>query len=140
MNYNEKINDLLFDNKITVKKLATDLNVSRTTVYRWINGESQLSLNNLVLLADYFKCSTDFILDTTQNFFTVMPKQLPKFSIRLREVMKEKQISTYKLRQISKYESIYFQKWDKGIEPLASTLLELSKILDCTIDYLIGRE
>lgn len=54
--------------------------------------------------------------------------------------MQEKSVSTYKLRQISRYDSKYFQKWDSGSDPLASTLIELATILDYSIDYLVGRE
>jgi len=53
--------------------------------------------------------------------------------------MKEAQISSYALRKISKYDGAYFYNWEHGSEPVLSTLAELSKIFDCTIDYLIGR-
>ena len=67
-------------------------------------------------------------------------QNLPKFSLRLREVMKEKGVSTYRLRKESRYDGKYFQKWDRGSDPIALTLIEFADILDCTVDYLIGRE
>lgn len=140
MNCGERINELLFDNKINAKQLAQDLSVSLTTLNRWRRNETQFLLSNLISLADYFQVTTDFLLCKTEDTPKVIPKVLPKFSTRLRQVMKEKRITTYTLRQISKYDGKYFQQWDKGSEPNVATLLDLSKILDCTVEYLIGRE
>lgn len=36
--------------------------------------------------------------------------------------------------------TVYFYNLEHGSEPLLSTLVELSNIFDCSIDYLIGRE
>lgn len=139
-NYGERLNDLLFDKKITPEKLSEELGVSLSTVYRWKNNETELFLSNLIALADYFRCSVDFILCRSENMSDYPPKIRPPFSRRLRTVMKEKDVSTYKLRQNTRYDSKYFQKWDKGTDPLASTLIELADYLDVSVDYLIGRE
>lgn len=139
-NFGERLNELLFENEMNAKELADDINISVTTINRWRNNETQFFFSNLVALADYFNVSTDFILCRTEDNSKVTSKILPSFSKRLREVMKEKGISSYKLRKISKYDGKYFQQWDNGSEPTASTLVELANILDCTVDYLIGRE
>lgn len=140
MNYSERITELLFDSKISLENFAKDIGVSRSTAYRWKNSEVQFLLSNLIIVANYFECSTDFILCKTDNFTKVTVKELPPFYLQLRKVMKEKKISTHKLRKLSAYDNKSFKQWRNGSEPLATTLLELSNILDCSIDYLIGRE
>jgi transcriptional regulator with XRE-family HTH domain len=139
-NYGERVKELMFDKKVSPKKLSADLGVSLSTVYRWRNGESEFLLTNLITLADYFCCSIDFILCREDFSADFTPKKCPPFSQNLRKVMKEKGLTTYKLRKNTRYDSIYFQKWDKGASPLASTLIELADLLDCSVDYLVGRE
>lgn len=139
--FGERLNELLVQNNISPEKLASALEVSVSTVYRWKNNETKLFLSNLVSLANFLNCSIDFLLGRSEEVLTFLPiSVLPKFSLRLREVMKEKGISTYRLRKETRYDGKYFQKWDNGSDPLALTLIELAEILDCNVDYLIGRE
>jgi transcriptional regulator with XRE-family HTH domain len=139
--FGERLNELLFQSSITPEKLASAINVSVSTVYRWKNNETKLFLSNLIALADYLNCSIDFLLGRSDEILTFHPiRNLPKFSLRLRELMKEKGMSTYRLRKETRYDGKYFEKWDTGSDPLALTLIDLADILDCTVDYLIGRE
>jgi transcriptional regulator with XRE-family HTH domain len=64
----------------------------------------------------------------------------PDFSRRLRAVMKEKGISTYYMRKVHRYNSMYFRKWASGSDLTVHTVIELASILNCTVDYLVGRE
>ncbi len=139
--FGERLNELLLLNNISPEKLAAAVDVSLSTVYRWKNNETKLFLSNLIALANFFNCSIDFLLGRSEEIITFKPiTDLPKFSLRLREIMKEKGISTYWLRKNTRYDGKYFQKWDNGSVPLALTLIELADIIDCTVDYLVGRE
>lgn len=135
--FGERLSDIMFERNIIPEKMAKDLGISLSTVYRWKSNKTKIFLSNLVILADYLNCSIDYILgisDDISNF--TKNNDLPKFSMRLREVMKEKGISTYKLRKISSYDGKYFEKWDNGTDP---TAFNLANILDCTVDFLVGR-
>jgi len=138
--FGEHFNELMFYKNVTPEKLAETIGVNESTVYRWKNNKSNLSMTNLIKLANYFNCSLDFLLGRNNEILTYIPKSPMLFSKRLREIMKEYNISSYKLRKISRYDGKYFQKWDRGADPLAQTLIELADIFDCSIDYLIGRE
>lgn len=48
----------------TQDDLAKDLNVSRQTVYRWENDQG-LTPDELCKIADYFKCSIDYLVGRT---------------------------------------------------------------------------
>lgn len=139
--FGERLNELLLEKNISTESLAAEVKVSLSTVYRWKNNETKLFLSNIVALADYLDCSIDFLLGRNDDVLSFHPiHDLPQFSYRLRQVMKEKGISTYRLRRESRYDGKYFEKWDNGSDPLALTLIELADIFDCTVDYLIGRE
>ena len=135
---NERLNELLFDGKVSPKQLSQDMGVSLSTVYRWKN-DTNFRLSKLIALADYFRCSVDYILCLTEDCSDYAPKQCPQFYKRLRVVMREKGVSTYNLRKNTKFGGFLYE-WERGADPLASTLIELANILDCSVDYLIGRE
>lgn len=135
--FSERLNDILFDKNLD--ELAKKLGVALSSIYYWKSGEREIALSNLVALADHFEISIEYLIGRSEDDNKIRSKQFHPFGKRLREVMREKGISTYYLRQNYKYGSKHFENWDNGADPLLSTLIELSEILDCTIDYLIGR-
>ena len=139
--FSERLNELMFEHDdIKSEQLGKEIGISGATIRRWLSGGQQIFLSNLIILADYFECSIDFLVGKTENTLDFEPQKCPPFSKRLREVMKEKGVTTYKLRKNTRYGSKYFQQWDSGSDPLSYTLIELADILNCSVDYLIGRE
>lgn len=136
--FSERLNELLFEKDLA--EIAKRLNIALSTIYYWKSGEKEIALSNLIALADYFEVSLDYLVGRSDDDRKVPHMQCPNFGQRLREVMKEKGITTYYLRKNYKYGSKHFENWDKGADPLLSTLTELSDIFGCTIDYLVGRE
>ncbi len=63
MKFGEILRELLEDNDITQKKLANDLNIAPTTIGNYVRGIREPDFETLVLLASYFKVSTDYLLD-----------------------------------------------------------------------------
>lgn len=58
----ERLNSLIKEEQITVNKLATDLGVSNSMVYYWVQGKTTPNADYLIALADYFNVCTDYIL------------------------------------------------------------------------------
>lgn len=139
-NFGERLKEMLFENKRTAKELSAAINVTESTVYSWMRGDTQISLLNLIAIADYFQCLIEFLIGRTEDDSKIIPKPCPDFALQVRKVMKEKGFSTYTLRQTTKFDGSYFYKWDRGEKPSLPLLIELSNLFDCTIDYLIGRE
>jgi transcriptional regulator with XRE-family HTH domain len=140
ISFGDSLKEILNNRYIKVKDYAEAVNISQATAYSWINNTTEPNLSYLISSADYFKCPIEFLIGRSENEIHMEGKNYPPFTKRIREIMRETKISTYKLRKISKYDGAYFYNWEHGSEPLLSTLIELSDILDCTIDYLIGRE
>ena len=61
----KKIRELRIENNLTQADLAEELNVSRTTIANYENGNRCPSMDLLLQLADYFRISTDYILGRT---------------------------------------------------------------------------
>ena len=52
---------------ISQLKLALDLNMNQNTISRYENGEREPGIRELILLADYFRVSVDYLLERTDN-------------------------------------------------------------------------
>lgn len=138
INFGESLTELLGRKNVTVERLANAIGVSLPTLYDWKRNEQDIKLSNLNLIANYFHCSFEFLIGRSNDESFVEEKFLSHFGQRLRFIMKKLNITTYKMRQKG-YGSKHFENWDKGADPFLATLIELSFIFDCTIDYLTGR-
>ncbi|MCL2556067.1 MAG: XRE family transcriptional regulator [Firmicutes bacterium] len=139
-NFSERLKELLFDNDITPEQLATAIDVARSTVYRWTAAPMQITRANLIAVSNYFKCSIEYLTGRSFDTRELKPKDCPPFALHIHAVMKEKGFTTYSLRKVSRFDGSYFRKWEAGEEPGLPLLIELAKLFDCTLDYLVGRE
>ena len=48
-------------------KLALDLNTNQNTISRYETGEREPGINELILIADYFNVSVDYLLERTND-------------------------------------------------------------------------
>lgn len=62
-----RIKDLREDADITQKEIADYLRIKQNTYSQYENGQRQLPLDALIKLAKYFKTSTDYILELTDE-------------------------------------------------------------------------
>ena len=53
--------------KITQAKLAMVLNMNQNTISRYETGEHEPGISELILIADYFDVSIDYLLERTDN-------------------------------------------------------------------------
>jgi len=138
--FSERLKELLLDKGMSVEQLADAIGVARATAYYWTTKPKHINRYNLIKVADFFDCRIEYLIGHTEDDTKVTPKLCPDFVMQVRKIMKEKSISTYKLEKTSKFKCSYFSKWKRGNEPSLQTLIDLAKIFDCTIDYLVGRE
>ena len=61
----DRLSELIFDRKKTVREVAQETDIGKSTVYEYLSGRKMPTLRNLVKLADYFGCSTDYLLGLT---------------------------------------------------------------------------
>lgn len=62
-----RIKDLREDNDLTQKEIAEYLHIKQNTYSQYENGQRQLPISILIMLAKYYKTSTDYILGLTDN-------------------------------------------------------------------------
>ena len=62
-----RIKDLREDNDITQREIAEYLHIKQNTYCQYENGQRQLPIECLILLAKLYNTSTDYILGITDN-------------------------------------------------------------------------
>lgn len=62
-----RLKDLREDNDITQKTIAEYLHIKQNTYSQYENGQRQIPIETLVLLAKFYKTSTDYLLGLTDN-------------------------------------------------------------------------
>lgn len=48
-------------------RLATELNTTQNTISRYETGEREPGINELIVIADYFNVSVDYLIGRTEN-------------------------------------------------------------------------
>ena len=141
--FGERLKDLIFEHKLTAELLGKILNHNVHDIYHWKSGKGKYmpSVENLLKLADYFCCSVEFLLGLEEENRLPNPKLRPPFSDRFRRVAELKGFTLYKLGKATKMGTAQYYAWiNKASEPSLDSLMRIAAVLDCSVDYLLGRE
>lgn len=62
-----RLKELRKKRKISQLKLAMDIGINQNSISRYETGEREADYKTLILLADYFDVSIDYLLERTDN-------------------------------------------------------------------------
>ena len=62
-----RLRELRMGRGISQLKLAMDLNMNQNSISRYETGEREADYATLIMLADYFDVSIDYLLERTDN-------------------------------------------------------------------------
>jgi transcriptional regulator with XRE-family HTH domain len=62
-----RLKELRYKKKISQIKLSIDLNINQNTISRYENGVREADYKTLIMFADYFDVSLDYLLGRTEN-------------------------------------------------------------------------
>ena len=62
-----RLKELRKQKNIPQLKLAMDLNMNQNTISRYENGEREAGYRELILIADYFHVSLDYLLERSDD-------------------------------------------------------------------------
>jgi len=142
-NFGERLNGLIIESKLTVQSLGKAINCSPSSIYEWQSGKVAYmpSIANLLLLADYFQCSLDYLIGISEHGGTIMIKDRPPFSVWFRTAIEARGYNLYKLGKSTQMGTAQYYAWISGqTEPSIDSLLRISAVINCSLDYLVGRE
>jgi transcriptional regulator with XRE-family HTH domain len=62
-----RLKELRKQRGITQLKMAMDLNMNQNTISRYENGEREAGYRELIMIADYFNVSIDYLLERSNE-------------------------------------------------------------------------
>lgn len=141
-NFSKRLAELIKDNDKTITQFSLEIGCSGTTVGRYLQGKSYPAIDITVRMADYFKCSVDFLLGIkNEEFGKYEFKPCPPFGERLVEICEEKQISRYQLQKVTEIPESVMRYWVRGkTKPSIMNIVKIAEKLEISVDYLLGRE
>ncbi len=138
--FSERLNEFMLEASLTTDQLAEKIGVDGSSVRFWKLKKAVISLSNAIAVADYFNCSLDFLFGRSVTVIDFTPQPALPFYERLTSIMRDKNISRYRLCIDLQKGHGHFDRWKSGVDPRMNTVYELAVYLDVTLDYLAGRD
>lgn len=135
-----RIKEILEADENRCYEIANILNIDKTIIYDWRNGNSMPNFDNLIKFADYFGYSIDYILSRTNDDAEYHTINLMPFGEHLKDILKIKNITKYKLFKDCKLSNSYKVRWfNQNVKPSVANLIKMADYLNVSMDELMGR-
>lgn len=137
----ERLKELMGEAEINTPRLAEKIGIEHSAISKFLNAERLPSAATLVKLADFFNCTTDYLLGLSDILDDRSFKQRPPFSEQLSFLLEYYHITKYRLEKDTNFSEETVNYWHKGkYEPTVESLIRLSKYFKTTVDFILGRE
>lgn len=140
--FHERLAGLIIESETSMQELSEKYGFSLSALYKWLRGVCYPSFDNLVLLADNFGCSADYLLGLKDDEveYTANEQRQP-FDVLFPDLLKEKNVSEYRLVKQTGLARSKVDEWRKAASlPSVESLVLVAKFFDVTVDRLVGRE
>ena len=136
----ENLNDLLIEYGLDAKNLSLNLGMGNSTITRYLNKNRVPTINYLVKIADYFKCSTDYLLGLEDDLYPQTFQPCPPFAERLTFLLNYYKCSSYHIYHNADISQVRYYSWKNGVSvPTVDNVVKIAKALNCSVDFVIGR-
>lgn len=136
----ERFEELVFYSGKSVKQLSLELGIDRSSLSHYLHCHAVPTINNLVKIADYFKCTTDFLLGIKDNNIDTF-KQCPPFCEQIPLLVNKSKLNERNFIIETGVPESCFYDWKNGKRvPTIDNILKIAKYLDCSVDFVLGRE
>ena len=126
-------------NDLTITEFAANIGVTEACVSKWLHKKNFPSFQYIIKVADYIKCSLDYLLGQTDKKEYTPALHPVGFKDRLSDLVKESGKTDSFIAQTCNFQKSNFPKWRKGVNPKPEILISLSAFFNVSIDYLVGR-
>ena len=125
---------------LTPSEFAKQIGCGKGTVSRYLNAQKIPSVPLLIRMADFFNCSTDYLLgrEIEKYHYTFYP--CPTFQARLPKLCEELHVNKYQLQKLTNITESSIYDWQRGdTSPRLDNLIKIADTFDCSIDFILGR-
>ncbi len=136
----DRLEMLMSEKNVDVATLSSVLGVNSTSVYAYLRNVQFPSFKHLVTLANYFNCTTDFLLGLEDENQSSVFYDCPPFQEQLK-ILKAHYDCPWRHFYINaKIPENTFYNWKNGrFDPTVNGIIALARSLRCSVDFLIGR-
>ncbi len=145
VSFSKRFHDLITEKGISHKELSEILKINLHDIIRWDSGKNDYlpSIKKLMIFADYFQCSVDYLLGLTDvdSYFS-SPVKEPQIAGRFHKIVYGRNMTFTSLSEKTGIKNTtLFYNWNSGKSlPQIENLIKVAAALDCSVDFLLGRE
>lgn len=137
----ERLDELMFEHNLNRKTLAQKLEISATCLTHYLQDRHIPTVEHLVKIADFFQCSTDFLLGRKEENRLLTFQPCPPFSQRLVFLKEYFACSSYQIYHNTNISKSSYYEWRSGKrQPTIENIVRLANYFDCRVDFVLGRE
>ena len=136
----ENLSALMAEHNLKAPAFAKILNVDRSTITEYQRNKRTPTFSVFISMIEYFNISADVLLGLIDYSPATTFSVPAPFGNRLRTVMEETKTSQYRIEKDLHISGSTMYNWltNKSL-PNVESLIKLSKYMDVSIDYLLGR-
>lgn len=122
------------------EQFAHALGMDRNAIDRWFSGKYSPSIESVRKIADFFNCSADYLFGLSDKMEYTLSRGSSTFCERYEKLVKQNDITHYRVAKECNIKLPTVTKWRKLNQiPNIETMVRLTEVLNCTLDYIIGR-
>mgnify|MGYP004724073905 CR=1 FL=1 len=136
--FQERLQDLLIENKLSRLQLSKNIGISFETLNGYFNKNFYPELSVAIKIANYFDCSLQYLMGLTDNYQTIDKNNLPFIDI-VTKLQNENNLSIKKLMKSLNISEANYYRWKNNFnKPAMYSLISIAKFFNVSIDYLVG--
>ena len=139
----ERLTEFMILGSLNATQLSEKTGISRSAISGLLRQEHLPSTKALTAFADYFHCTTDYLLGLTDDYqdgIHAVKSEL-SFGKIFKKLLKETKTTQYFLTKHEKISGNLIYKWlNDQAEPSVYNLMKLSRAMNVSVDCLLGRE
>lgn len=139
--FSKRLKELMDEAEIKSPALGANIGLEPSAITKFLRAERLPSAATLVKLADYFNCTTDYLLGLSDVLDDRKFKQRPPFCKQIDVLIAFSHKTQYRFGIEAELSDETFRRWRKGKnEASVETLVKIAKYLKCSVDFVLGRE
>ena len=139
-NFSESLLELITEHNLTPATFAKQIGCGKGTISRYLNEKKTPTIEKLILMADFFNCSIDYLLGREIERYPNTFYPCPPFQERLPKLCEQLQITKYRLQKETGIAESAIYNWQNGTaSPNTENILKIAKAFECSVDFVLGR-
>ena len=135
-----RLKELMSEEGVTANQLASKLGLMHKTVDGWLSDGYFPRVENLLKLSAHYRSNIDFLLGLCDEDRLPETVDSVDFSRRFEQLIAEFSYKSNKIARACGVQPSTVSKWRKnGNVPDTLSLIRLSKLFHCSVEYLLGR-